>query len=103
MSGDQCEVYRDGDSPLRRRAEREMAKNKRLIEAGVTAMPLLIDQGTADEFLADQLFTQNLAAACESHKFPLTLRWQEGYDHSYHFIATFIGEHLSWHAAALRA
>ncbi len=34
--------------------------------------------------------------------FPLTLRWQEGYDHSYHFIATFIGEHLAYHAHALR-
>ena len=74
-----------------------------LVEAGATAIPLLIDQGSADEFLAEQLYPNNLEAACKIHDFPLTLRWQEGYDHSYHFIATFIGEHLSWHAAALRA
>ncbi len=72
-----------------------------LIEAGADAMPLLIDQGTADEFLAEQLYPQNLQAACRARDFPLTLRMQDGYDHSYHFIATFIGEHLAWHAAAL--
>jgi S-formylglutathione hydrolase len=73
-----------------------------LIQSGAVPPPLLIDQGTADEFLATQLFPQNLQAACESHRVPLTLRLQEGYDHSYHFIATFIGEHLAWHADALR-
>ncbi len=74
-----------------------------LIQAGSKAPPMLIDQGTADEFLADQLFPQNLQAACESAGLPLTLRLQEGYDHSYHFIASFIGEHITWHADALRA
>jgi S-formylglutathione hydrolase len=73
-----------------------------LIEAGAAAMPLFIDQGTADEFLAEQLYPQNLQAACRQRGFPLTLRMQDGYDHSYHFIATFIGEHLAWHAAALK-
>jgi S-formylglutathione hydrolase len=73
-----------------------------LIEAGAEAMPLFIDQGTADEFLAEQLYPQNLQAACRARDIPLTLRMQEGYDHSYHFIATFIGEHLAWHAAALK-
>jgi S-formylglutathione hydrolase len=73
-----------------------------LIEAGAETMPLFIDQGTADEFLAEQLYPQNLQAACSARDFPLTLRMQEGYDHSYHFIATFIGEHLAWHAAALK-
>jgi S-formylglutathione hydrolase len=73
-----------------------------LIEAGAETMPLFIDQGTADEFLADQLYPQNLQAACRARDVPLTLRMQEGYDHSYHFIATFIGEHLAWHAAALK-
>jgi S-formylglutathione hydrolase len=72
-----------------------------LIQAGAAAPPLLIDQGTADEFLAEQLYPHNLQAACESRNVPLTLRLQPGYDHSYHFIATFIGEHIAWHAAAL--
>ena len=72
-----------------------------LIETGAQAVPLLIDQGSADEFLADQLYPKNLEAACTARNFPLTLRIQEGYDHSYHFIATFIGEHLAWHASAL--
>jgi S-formylglutathione hydrolase len=72
-----------------------------LIEAGAEAQPLFIDQGTADEFLAEQLYPANLEAACAVRDIPLTLRRQEGYDHSYHFIATFIGEHLGWHARSL--
>jgi S-formylglutathione hydrolase len=74
----------------------------RLIEAGASAIPLLIDQGTADEFLAQQLHPASLERVCAARGFPLTLRWQEGYDHSYHFIATFIGEHLAYHAEHLR-
>ena len=74
----------------------------RLIEEGASAMPLLIDQGTADEFLAQQLHPASLERVCAARSFPLTLRWQEGYDHSYHFIATFIGEHLAYHAEHLR-
>ena len=74
----------------------------RLIEAGATTMPLLIDQGTADEFLSQQLHTPSLERVCAARNFPLTLRMQDGYDHSYHFIATFIGEHLAWHAQALQ-
>ena len=72
-----------------------------LIKAGAQRIPILIDQGTNDEFLADQLYPQDLQAACEERDFPLNLRMQEGYDHSYHFIATFIGEHLAYHAKAL--
>lgn len=74
-----------------------------LIEGSAKPMPLLIDQGTADEFLAEQLHPQQLQAACVARNFPLTLRMQDGYDHSYHFIATFIGEHLARHATALKA
>ena len=74
----------------------------RLIEEGALAIPLLIDQGTADEFLAQQLHPAPLERVCAARDFPLTLRWQEGYDHSYHFIATFIGEHLAYHARHLR-
>ncbi len=73
-----------------------------LVKAGAEPPPLMIDQGTADEFLAEQLFPQNLQAACEARQVPLTLRLQPGYDHSYHFIATFIGEHIAWHAHALQ-
>lgn len=74
-----------------------------LIDAGAPPIELLIDQGTDDEFLAEQLHPQNLEAVCEQRNFPLRLRRQPGYDHSYHFIATFIGEHMAFHAAALRA
>jgi S-formylglutathione hydrolase len=63
----------------------------------------LIDQGTDDEFLADQLHPDALDAACREHGQPLKLRMQPGYDHSYHFIASFIGEHLAHHADALSA
>lgn len=73
-----------------------------LIKSGAPWLPILIDQGTGDEFLADQLYPADLQTACEERGIPLTLRMQEGYDHSYHFIATFIGEHLAYHAAALR-
>ena len=73
----------------------------RLVEAGATLPPALIDHGTGDEFLAEQLFPQNLQAACAAHRQTLTLRMQPDYDHSYHFIASFIGEHLAFHARAL--
>jgi S-formylglutathione hydrolase len=85
-----------------RRADWEAWDATCLIEAGAAAIPLLIDQGTADEFLPDQLHPRNLETACTRRGYPLTLRWQEGYDHSYHFIASFIGEHLALHAQALR-
>lgn len=64
-------------------------------------LPLLIDQGTEDEFLAEQLSTQTFADACKANNHPLDLRMQEGYDHSYFFIATFIDDHLRHHAKAL--
>ena len=73
-----------------------------MIKAGAAEIPLLIDQGTGDEFLEEQLYPQDLEVACGARDFPLTLRRQEGYDHSYHFIATFIGEHLAYHANALK-
>ena len=73
-----------------------------LIDTGSVPPPMMIDQGTADEFLAEQLYPQNLQAVCEAHKIPLIFRLQPGYDHSYHFIATFIGEHIAFHAKALR-
>lgn len=66
-----------------------------------TPLPLLVDQGEADEFLATQLRPDLLREACATAGRPLTLRLHPGYDHSYYFIASFIGEHIAWHAAAL--
>ena len=64
--------------------------------------PILVDQGDADEFLEGQLQPWRLQAAADATGHPLTLRMQPGYDHSYYFIASFIGEHIAHHAAALR-
>ena len=61
-----------------------------------------MDQGGADEFLQTQLRPQLLQAACAAVGHPLTLRLQPGYDHSYYFIASFIGEHIAHHARALK-
>lgn len=72
-----------------------------LIEDGARLNDLLIDQGEADAFLADQLKPQILEAACAGAGMPLTLRRQAGYDHSYWFIQSFIGDHLEWHAERL--
>jgi S-formylglutathione hydrolase len=74
-----------------------------LVRAGAAKIPLLIDHGTADEFLTEQLYPQDLLDACRARDFPIDLRMQDGYDHSYHFIATFIGEHLAYHASALKS
>ena len=63
--------------------------------------PILIDQGTADEFLRDQLKPEQLKEACVNAKINLNLRLQDGYDHSYYFIATFIEEHLRFHLEAM--
>lgn len=65
-------------------------------------LPLLVDQGEQDGFLAEQLKPRALEAACAAARHPLTLRLQPGYDHSYFFIASFIDDHLRHHAAALR-
>lgn len=74
-----------------------------LIKEGARFSDILIDQGTDDEFYDEgQLLPENLQAVCNAVSQPLTLRMQEGYDHSYHFIATFIGEHIAYHAAALK-
>jgi S-formylglutathione hydrolase len=72
-----------------------------LIEDGARVPGLLVDQGDADGFLADQLKPELLVQACEAAGQPLTLRMQEGYDHSYYFISTFMAEHLKWHAERL--
>ena len=73
-----------------------------LIAGAKERLPLLVDQGEADEFLREQLRPELLQAACAQAGHPLDLRLQAGYDHSYYFIASFIGEHVAWHARHLR-
>jgi S-formylglutathione hydrolase len=85
--GDNLESWKDYDATL-------------LLPELSERLPLLIDQGSDDEFLA-QLSTHSFANACAEHKHPIELRIQEGYDHSYFFIATFINDHLRHHAKAL--
>ncbi len=74
-----------------------------LIEDGARLSGLLIDQGTADSFLAEQLKTELLSAASQAAGMPMTLRMQPDYDHSYYFISTFMPDHIAWHAAKLKA
>ncbi|MGB5808155.1 S-formylglutathione hydrolase [Castellaniella sp.] len=65
-------------------------------------LPMLVDQGLDDEFLEGQLRPELLEAACLDAGYLSTMRRQAGYDHSYYFIASFIGEHVAFHAAALK-
>jgi S-formylglutathione hydrolase len=88
--GDDRDVWQDHDASL-------------LVAAGRRfPSPVLVDQGTADKFLARELRPEALESACAAAGQPLTLRRQPGYDHSYFFIATFLAEHLAFHAALLR-
>lgn len=64
-------------------------------------LPMLVDQGAEDDFLADQLKPEALEAAAEARGYPLTLRRQEGYDHSYYFISSFVNDHMLFHAGHL--
>lgn len=73
-----------------------------LIAAGAPQLPMLVDQGEADDFLASQLKTDLLEKACREHGYEATIRRQPGYDHSYFFIASFIGSHIAFHARALQ-
>lgn len=74
-----------------------------LIDQAQEKLPLLVDQGDADDFLQEQLKPEVLQAACDMAGYPLELRLQPGYDHSYFFIASFIEDHLRHHARALKA
>lgn len=73
-----------------------------LLEGYGWSRDILIDQGTADNFLETELLPDLLVKACERKGVPMTLRMQDGYDHSYYFISTFIGEHVAWHAERLK-
>lgn len=72
-----------------------------LIEDGHRVADILVDQGLADSFLREQLQPERLETACSTAGIPLNLRRQAGYDHSYFFIASFVGDHLDWHAERL--
>ncbi|MDF2901408.1 MAG: fghA [Phenylobacterium sp.] len=87
--GDDQAAWREHDAAL-------------LIEAGAARVSeILVDKGTADNFLAEQLKPELLKVACETAGVALTLRMQEGYDHSYFFISSFVADHVAWHAARL--
>ena len=73
-----------------------------LIAAGARLPDLLVDQGTADNFLEGQLKTHLLVEACQAAGQPATIRMQDGYDHSYYFISTFMADHVRWHAERLK-
>ena len=72
-----------------------------LIRSGASQLPLLVDQGEADEFLETQLRTEALEQVCRDTGYSATIRRQPGYDHSYFFVASFIGSHIAFHARAL--
>ncbi len=86
--GDMREAWRENDAVA-------------LIEDGARAPHILVDQGTADNFLEEQLKPGLLALACKKAGMRAQVRMQEGYDHSYYFIATFMAEHVKWHAKLL--
>ena len=72
-----------------------------LIEDGARLDALLVDQGTSDNFLHDQLKTGLLAMACKKASIPAQIRMRDGYDHSYLFISTWMESHIEWHAERL--
>jgi S-formylglutathione hydrolase len=82
-------------------AWREWDATELLRKARAPLPPLLVDQGTSDKFLANQLHPEALREACAQAAQPLTLRMQEGYDHGYYFVSTFMEDHLRHHAATL--
>ena len=73
-----------------------------LVRNQASQYTLLVDQGLADQFLDEQLKPDLLEAACAAAGQPLKLRRHEGYDHSYYFIQTFMGDHIAHHAAELK-
>ena len=80
----------------------ELMKATNSDEQAIKRVPALVDQGGADDFLVDQLKPETLTAAAKASGYPLELRLQEGYDHSYFFIESFIEDHLRFHADNLK-
>jgi len=87
-----------GDDPANWRKHDAVA----LVEDGASVDEILVDVGTADPFIEKELRPELLEQACAAAGIPLTLRRQQGYDHSYYFISTFMPDHLRWHAERLR-
>jgi S-formylglutathione hydrolase len=88
--GDDTNAWRDYDSC-------------ELLQRSAPALPIMVDQGSADDFLEEQLKTSLLAEASDKANYPVTIRYLDGYDHSYYFIASFIEEHIAFHAQHLSA
>ena len=74
-----------------------------LMRKATSKVPALVDQGEADNFLEEQLKPETLEAAAKANGYPLELNLREGYDHSYYFIASFVEDHLQFHARHLNA
>jgi len=73
-----------------------------LVKTADNPIPMLVDQGRADGFLEEQLKTDLLIQAGEASNYPMTVRYQDDYDHSYYFVSSFIGEHIAFHANNLK-
>jgi S-formylglutathione hydrolase len=89
------EAYRGGK-------DAELFDASKLMASHGWSSDILVDQGAADEFKNDHLMPERLMAAAEKNGIDLTLRVQDGYDHSYWFVASFIEDHINWHAMRLR-
>ena len=74
-----------------------------LIKSSSVKMPILVDQGSEDSFLKEQLKPELLENVCSDKEYPISLNMRDGYDHSYYFISSFIADHFAHHAAALQA
>ncbi len=72
-----------------------------LMARGSRIVPMLVDQGSEDEFLEEQLKPEALEYAAQARGYPLQLNYRQGYDHSYYFVASFIEDHLRFHARYL--
>lgn len=73
-----------------------------LVKKAEQHLPILIDQGEADNFLEEQLLTDEIIQAAEQVEYPMQVRFQSGYDHSYFFIASFVRDHIEFHAEFLK-
>ena len=74
-----------------------------LIKSAQHPVPLLVDQGLKDEFLADELKIDLLKESCRKSNYPATIRFHEDYDHSYYFVASFIEDHIQFHSQHLNS
>lgn len=72
-----------------------------LVKVKPSQAHILIDQGSADNFLDEQLRPHLFEAACSANGQAVTVNLRQGYDHSYYFVASFIGEHITYHTKQL--